>query len=155
LRLGRNDIAAAPRVCPLRVHPLARIGWILTGFTLLTLGTIGILVPGWPTTIFVLLASACFIRSEPRLAAWLDRHPVFGRFLRLARGGRPTPVKVGTLLVMWASAGLSIGWMLTREAPMVLAALATVIALACASVVIVRLPGRGSGCGSAGRAPPV
>jgi hypothetical protein len=43
---------------------------------------LGAILPGLPTTPWVLLASACFARSSPRLQRWLRRSPVFGTLLR-------------------------------------------------------------------------
>ena len=45
--------------------------FILAGSIAVVLGTIGIVVPGLPTTPFVLLASWCFYKSSTRLQAWL------------------------------------------------------------------------------------
>ncbi|MEM0982899.1 MAG: YbaN family protein [Planctomycetota bacterium] len=142
MRLGINEQA---RVCPLRRHPVARAIWVSIGFSLLALGVVGILVPGWPTTIFVLLAFGSFLRGEPRLARWLNRHPVFGRFLRMARHGMPLSAKLVTLAVMWASAGASVWWMLSREEPLALPAAMTVAALTVGSVVLLRHKGQSEG----------
>lgn len=48
----------------------------------LTLGVIGIFVPGMPTTVFVLIAGWAAARSSPRFHAWLENHPRFGPMLR-------------------------------------------------------------------------
>lgn len=45
-------------------------------------GTVGIVVPGWPTTIFFILALWAFKRSSPRLESWLLNHRVIGSTLR-------------------------------------------------------------------------
>ena len=51
------------------------------------LAAIGVVVPGLPTTEFVLLAAWAASRSSPRLAAWLENHRVFGPLLKNWRNG--------------------------------------------------------------------
>jgi len=46
------------------------------GFIFLAMGAIGILLPIWPTTPFVILAVACF-SATPRIKAWIMRIPFF------------------------------------------------------------------------------
>jgi uncharacterized membrane protein YbaN (DUF454 family) len=56
----------------------------------------GAILPGLPTTPWVLLASYCFSKSSPRLERWLKRSPFFGRLVHdweVHRGIR-RPVKV-------------------------------------------------------------
>ncbi len=43
---------------------------------------LGAILPGLPTTPWVLLAGYCFSRSSPRLERWLKRSPIFGKLLR-------------------------------------------------------------------------
>jgi uncharacterized membrane protein YbaN (DUF454 family) len=47
----------------------------------LALGLIGVVVPGMPTTVFILLAAWAAARSSPRLHAWLLGHRIFGPLL--------------------------------------------------------------------------
>lgn len=52
------------------------------GIIALILGIIGILLPGMPTTPFIILASWCFARSSPRFHHYLLNHKYFGKALR-------------------------------------------------------------------------
>ncbi len=53
-----------------------------TGMGLVALAMIGAVLPLIPTTPFLLLATACFMRSSPQWNAWLFRTPLFGRALQ-------------------------------------------------------------------------
>ncbi len=78
--------AAAPRP-----PPPAPVRWLLFALALLclVLAVVGIVVPGIPTTPFVLLAAWAAARSSPRLARWLESHRLFGQLIRDWReGGR-------------------------------------------------------------------
>lgn len=54
--------------------------WLLTaaGVLALALAALGVVLPGLPTTPFVLLAAACFARASPRLHTWLINHKHLG-----------------------------------------------------------------------------
>ncbi|NMM40597.1 YbaN family protein [Pseudoalteromonas arctica] len=69
------------------------IGYQLLGLALVGLGIIGIVLPVMPTTIFFILALACFTRSSPKLAAWLLNHPRYGATLRHWQKHKVVPVK--------------------------------------------------------------
>lgn len=51
---------------------------IFAGLVLVAIGIIGILLPGLPTTIFLIAAAVCFAKSSPRLHNWLLSHRWFG-----------------------------------------------------------------------------
>lgn len=51
------------------------------GVVFLVLGLIGVVVPGMPTTVFVLLAGYCWARSSKRFYDYLLSHQVFGKML--------------------------------------------------------------------------
>ena len=61
---------------------LRRVLFVAAGLVCVGLAYLGAILPGLPTTPWVLLASYCFSRSSPRLERWLKRSPVFGRLIR-------------------------------------------------------------------------
>lgn len=67
--------------------------FILLGALTLVLGLIGIFVPLLPTTPFLLLAAALWVRSSPRLYAWLIAHRRLGPYIRQFRENRAIPLR--------------------------------------------------------------
>lgn len=63
------------------------------GVLCVTLGSIGIVLPGLPTTPFLLLAAACFARSSPRFHKKLLDNKVFGPVIRDWEENRTIPGK--------------------------------------------------------------
>lgn len=60
---------------------LMRVVYFVLGLVCLILGLIGIVVPGMPTTVFILLAGYFWARSSRRFYAWLLAHRLFGRMI--------------------------------------------------------------------------
>jgi uncharacterized membrane protein YbaN (DUF454 family) len=83
--------------------------WILVtiGVIAVGLGMIGVFVPLLPTTPFLLLAAACFVRSSERLYAWLIHHKWFGDYVRHYREHRAITLhaKIVTLMLLWGVIG--------------------------------------------------
>jgi uncharacterized membrane protein YbaN (DUF454 family) len=75
------------------------IGWLCV-----VSGAIGVVLPGWPTTIWIILATYFFARSSPRFYNWLMNHRIFGPLIRDWRDGkgmtaRTKKMAVGTIVV--------------------------------------------------------
>ena len=83
----------------------ARMIYAGLGWCAVALGIVGVMVPGLPTTVFVLAASYCFSRSSPRFERWLRENRWLGpRLQRFASAGGMTPsAKRAALTAMWTA----------------------------------------------------
>jgi len=81
-------------------NPLAKLMWISLGSLFVGLGAIGVIVPGLPTTPFLILAAACYIRSSQRLYDWLISNKRFGPYLKDYREGKGIPRKAKRVAVV-------------------------------------------------------
>ena len=124
------------------LHRSRAVRWLLwaAGSLSLVLGIIGVVVPGLPTTPFVLLAAACYAKASPRLHGWLIHHRFLGPMVRdweqhrsLTR--RSKTIAIVSMLVM---VGLS-AWGF-RHQPWALGAL--LVAGLVGAFVVLRIPSR-------------
>lgn len=90
-------------------NPAIRLALLAVGWLSVALGVIGIFLPVLPTTPFLLLAAACFVRSSRRFYLWLVLHPRLGPWVRdyLEGQGIPRKAKAYAIGLMWASIALS------------------------------------------------
>ncbi len=58
-----------------------RIALIIIGWVCVALGVIGIFLPVMPTTVFLLIAAACFARSSEKFYIWLLTNKYLGKFV--------------------------------------------------------------------------
>ena len=73
---------------------IIRILLIILGSIFVAIGAVGILVPGLPTTPFMILAAACYIRSSNKLYNWLIKNKLFGKHIKNIREGKGIPIRV-------------------------------------------------------------
>tara|TARA_Y100001960_G_scaffold293961_1_gene337381 strand:- start:139 stop:534 length:396 start_codon:yes stop_codon:yes gene_type:complete len=87
-----------------------RLLWIFLGSISVGMGVIGIFVPGWPTTIFLIIASYFYIRSSAKLYNWLLNNKILGLYLKNYYSGKGMPLKakIISILMMWPFGLLSI-----------------------------------------------
>lgn len=93
------------------MEPMSRLKkaiLIVCGCLLVGVGVVGVFLPILPSTIFFILAFACFTRSSERLANWLYNHPKFGEHLRAWEQDRVIPLKAKWLATIMMSSSVFI-----------------------------------------------
>ena len=92
-------------------------GWmrfllIACGTLCVALGVIGIFLPLMPTTVFLLMAAACYARSSDRFYQKLVSHRILGVYIRNSREGRGMKRrdKTITIVLLWLSIGATMIW---------------------------------------------
>ena len=84
--------------------------FIAAGFLSLSMGVIGIFLPLLPTTPFLLLTAACFLKSSEKLYSWLMGHRVFGKYIENYIKYRAISVKskIISIVILWIVMSISI-----------------------------------------------
>ena len=85
--------------------------WFVAGLLSVAIGGIGVVVPGLPTTVFFVVAAACFSRSNKRFEQWVLNLPKIGTLVRDHRSGLGMPrrakvVAVTMILVVSTASGV-------------------------------------------------
>ena len=90
----------------------ARGALLALGFVCTAIGIAGVILPGLPGTVFLLIAVWAFSRSSERFHLWLYEHPRFGRTVRDWHAHRVIPVKAKVAAVsMMAATAVGLVWM--------------------------------------------
>ncbi|MBI9104299.1 MAG: YbaN family protein [Spirochaetales bacterium] len=77
---------------------------LITGHLFLSLGITGIFLPVLPTTPFLLLSAACYMKSSERLYTWLVNHKFFGLYIRsyLEYKAITQKAKILSIIALWS-----------------------------------------------------
>lgn len=88
---------------------LVRWTYAAIGVACVGLGALGVILPGMPTTIFLIAACFLFARSHPPLEKLLIRNRFFSRFLPMVDGRVRLSrlAKVSALTLIWGSTAIS------------------------------------------------
>ena len=84
-------------------NPIIKALWVIAGSVFVVLGAFGVILPGLPTTPFLILAAACYIRSSQKLYDWLITNKTFGPYLKDYREGKGMPRKAKIVAVSMLS----------------------------------------------------
>jgi uncharacterized membrane protein YbaN (DUF454 family) len=93
---------------------LVRSVWFGAGWLAVGVGGIGVVVPGLPTTGFMITAAACFARCSPRFEQWVLHLPGVGRSVADYRSGvgMPKRAKITAITMMVIAISISAGLLL-------------------------------------------
>jgi uncharacterized protein len=91
---------------------LLKLIYISAGTLSLCLGLLGIVIPGLPTTPFLLLTAALYLRSSEKLYNWLLANKIAGPYILNYRKNRGLTVKgkAYAIIFQWLMIGISIYW---------------------------------------------
>ena len=83
---------------------------VVAGTTSTVIGILGIFIPILPTTPFLILAAACYMRSSERFYRWLLNNRFFGAYISnyIEGRGMPLRIKIITILLLWITIGISV-----------------------------------------------
>ena len=92
-----------------KINKTARYLYLIFGFILVGIGVLGIFLPLLPTAIFLIMASACFMRSSPKAAAWLKNNRWLGGYVRnyIDKTGLTITSKIAHIVILWISISFS------------------------------------------------
>jgi len=81
-----------------------RYFYLVSGILLVAIGVIGIFLPILPTTIFLILASACFVKGSPKANEWLRNHKILGQYLKnyQDKTGLSIKSKIINIVLLWS-----------------------------------------------------
>ena len=103
--MSQSTQASSPK---LKKQKALRILLIITGTISLGLGAVGIFFPLLPTTPFLLISAACYLRGSERMYNWLLKNRWFGEYIKNYQEGRGIPLKTKILAisVLWITYSL-------------------------------------------------
>ena len=120
---------------------ISRVLWFTTGFIVMTIGLIGIIVPGLPTTPLMILAAACFAKSSQRFYDWIINNKMFGQHVKNYREGNGIPKKSKPIILvtMWTFVLFAVLIAIPDSAPSA-SKITTLVLAVIGTIFILRIP---------------
>lgn len=88
---------------------ISRPVWNVAGVIFVSIGVIGIFVPLLPTTVFLLIAAACFNKGSEKFHHWLINNKLLGPYIANYKQnkGIPLSTKIRTIVLLWVTLSIS------------------------------------------------
>jgi uncharacterized membrane protein YbaN (DUF454 family) len=87
---------------------MKKLFWNTLGFVCLGLAYVGVIMPGFPYSIWVVAAAYCFSKGSERMHRWLMNHRLFGPFLTNWGEKRVFPTKMKWFMISMMSLSLAL-----------------------------------------------
>lgn len=94
--------------------------WYSAGMACLVFAYIGLVTPGIPFSIFLVMAAYCFSKSSERMHRWIYNHKQFGPFLTNWQERRIFPTRLKFVMIATMASTLVITYILTENAKAVM-----------------------------------
>jgi len=117
---------------------MKKLFWNILGFFCLGLAYVGVILPGFPYSIWIVAAAYCFSKGSERMHRWLYNHKLFGPFLTNWGQKRVFPTKMKYFMIGMMS--LSLILMYTGSVKLI-GIISTAIFMALVAVWAWRFPG--------------
>ena len=114
--LQNNKVEKLTKQKSLELPGIYRYLYLISGILLVAIGVIGIFLPVLPTTIFLILASACFVKGSPKANEWLRNHKILGQYIKnyQDKTGLTLKSKIINIILLWSMILLS-AFLFTEE----------------------------------------
>ena len=136
INLAHLDRCPVPEAKPFLRPVLIAFGWLCVA-----LGLIGVVTPGLPTTVFLIMAAWAFSRSSRRFHAWLYGHKYLGLIVQNWDRHRAIPVKAKIMAVSMMTVSLLIIVLFVAET-WVLPAIMLAVLIPAALYIVTRTSGQ-------------
>lgn len=105
--------------------------FVIAGTIFLGLGAIGIFLPVLPTTPFLLLSAACYLRGSERMHRWLLNNRWFGSYISNYREGKGISAKgkIFSISTLWIAISFSIYLIQTAHIQVLLLIIAIAVSM--------------------------
>jgi len=88
---------------------LVRSLFYIVGTITLVLGAVGVVLPILPTTPFLLISLACYLKSSERMTHWMLNNKYFGTYIRNYKEGKGITMKTKlfAISILWITIAFS------------------------------------------------
>nr|WP_283815171.1 YbaN family protein [Bradyrhizobium sp. JYMT SZCCT0180] len=98
--------------------PWQRPLYFTLGCLCLAIGIVALVVPLIPGIVFLVLATACFSRSSPKMEIWLTTHPRFGKLIKNWQSSGAIPRGAKWIITISMIASFSLIFLETDSRPL-------------------------------------